>query len=154
MGSHYCYHQNNRLSAAGSDYIVGEVTIDMARLIGFAKPNQILISSLGSDGDDETEFEKRAAADTGAANIVDFFAHAATILEQLTDIEMGELTISRISTYITGEQKPDGSYAVRELEIADKHGKRHTAYNAKVNIFLSDDEPIFLGLQDCGAAIS
>ena len=68
---------------------------------------------------------------------------AAAILEELTDIEMGKLTSSRISTYLTSEQKPDDCYAVRELDIADKHGKRHTAYNAKVNIFLSDDEPIF-----------
>ena len=61
---------------------------------------------------------------------------------------MGELTISRISTYLTGAQISDGSYAVRELDITDKHGMKHTAYNAKVNIFLADDEPIFLGLQD------
>ncbi|MDP6589843.1 MAG: hypothetical protein QF666_10405 [Alphaproteobacteria bacterium] len=152
MGSHYSYHQNNRLSAIGSDYIVGEVTIDLARLIGFAKPNQILISSLGGDG--EIESDVGSIATSGAARILDFFDHAAAILERMTDIEMGELTISRISTYLTGAQDADGSYAVRELDITDKHGKRHTAYNAKVNIFLSNDDPIFLGLQDTEAAIS
>jgi hypothetical protein len=64
----------------------------------------------------------------------------------LHDIETGELTISRISTYLTGELEPSGSYAVRELDITDKHGKRHVAYNAKVNIFLKNDDPIFPGL--------
>ncbi len=43
---------------------------------------------------------------------------------------------------------------MRELDIADKRGMRHTAYNAKVNIFLEDDEPIYLGLQDSEAEIS
>ena len=150
IGSHYHYHQNNRLSADGSDYIVGEVTIDLARLIGFAKPNQLLISSLGSNS--ELDPGKGSTAHFGAVNILDFFKHAAASLEKLNYIEMGELTISRISTYLTGEQKPDGSYAVRELDIADKHGHRHTAYNAKVNIYFGDDEPTFLGLQDGEAA--
>jgi len=61
---------------------------------------------------------------------------------------MGELTISHISTYLTGRKNTDGSYAVRELDITNKHGMRHTAYNAKVNIFLRVNEPIYLGLQD------
>ena len=137
-GSHYSYHQNNRVSAVGSDYIVGEITINLARLINFAQPNQILISGR-KNGDTEQ---------SGGSKMLDFFDHAAAILEGFTDIEMGELTISRISTYLTGAQNEDGSYAVRELNITDKHGMNHTAYNAKVNIFLSDDEPIFLGLQD------
>ncbi|MBT3927667.1 MAG: adenylate/guanylate cyclase domain-containing protein [Rhodospirillaceae bacterium] len=137
-GSHYSYHQNNRVSAVGSDYIVGEITINLARLINHAQPNQILISGLKNGN----------AEGSGGTKMLDFFDHAAAILEGFTDIEMGELTISRISTYLTGEQKDDGSYAVRELNITDKHGMNHTAYNAKVNIFLSDDEPIFLGLQD------
>jgi len=137
-GSHYSYHQNNRVSADGSDYIVGEITINLARLIDFAKPNQILISSLSRNSSDES----------GSSNILEFFDHAAAVLEGLRNFEMGELTISRISTYLTGAQISDGSYAVRELDITDKHGMKHTAYNAKVNIFLADDEPIFLGLQD------
>ncbi len=136
--SHYSYHQNNRVSADGSDYIVGEVTINLARLIDFAKPNQILISGLHGNGDEEP----------GISDMLEFFDHAAAVLEGLTNIEMGELTISRISTYLTGAQKEDGSYAVRELDITDKHGMKHTAFKAKVNIFLTDDEPISLGLQD------
>ena len=136
MGSHYSYHQNNRLSATGSDYIVGEVTIDLARLIGSAKPNQIRISGLCGDGETNSDPIK----------VLDFFDHASAILGGLHDIEMGELTISRISTYLTGELEPSGSYAVRELDITDKHGKRHVAYNAKVNIFLKNDDPIFPGL--------
>ena len=147
-GSHYSYHQNNRLSDVGSDYIVGEVTINLARLIEFAKPNQILISGLRSGANGNGQ------AANGAPDILEFFDRAAAILEYMTDIEMGELTISRISTYLTGAQDDSGAYAVRELDIADKHGKRHMAYNAKVNIFLEDDEPIFLGLQDSEAEIS
>lgn len=141
-GSHYSYHQHNRAGAAGSDYIVGKITINLARLIGFAKPNQILISGLQQNGE----------ATPGSPKILEFFDHAAANLEGLADIEMGELTISRISIYLTGAQNPDSSYAVRELDITDKHGMKHTAYNAKVNIFLSNDDPIFLGLQDENAA--
>ena len=32
--------------------------------------------------------------------------------------------------------------------ITDKHGLDHFAYNAKVNVFLADGAPIYLGLQD------
>ena len=48
----------------------------------------------------------------------------------------------------------DGTYAVRELYITDKHGKKHTVYNAKVNIFLGNDDPNFLGLQNNDASIA
>jgi len=48
----------------------------------------------------------------------------------------------------------DGTYAVRELDITDKHGKKHTVYNAKANIFLGNDDPNFLGLQNNDASIA
>jgi class 3 adenylate cyclase len=145
-GSHYSYHQNNRLSDVGSDYIVGEVTINLARLIDYAKPNQILISSL--TGKRKNGGNGTVAGRDDQEDILEFFDRAAATLEGMTNIEMGGLTVSRISTYLTGAKGADGKYAVREFDITDKHGMRHTAYNAKVNIFLEDDEPIYLGLQD------
>ncbi len=73
-------------------------------------------------------------------------------MEEFTDIELGKLSISQISTYLTDETKPTGSYAVREFEIAEEHSKRLTVYNAKVKSFLSDDGPFF-GMQDGSADI-
>ena len=37
---------------------------------------------------------------------------------------------------------------MRRLKIVDKHGFEHFAYNAKVNFFLRNRDPIYLGLQD------
>jgi hypothetical protein len=31
--------------------------------------------------------------------------------------------------------------------VIDKHGFEHICYNAKVNVFLENDDPYFIGLQ-------
>ena len=43
---------------------------------------------------------------------------------------------------------------MRELDITDKHGKKHTVYNAMVNIFLGNGNPNYLGLQNNDASIA
>jgi len=51
-------------------------------------------------------------------------------------------------TNLTGKQEREGRYSVTRYLIADKHGLRHAAYNAKINIFRENGRPIFLGLQE------
>lgn len=136
-GSHYSFVQHGR-SHGASDYIVGDVTIGLARLVDYARPNQILISDIqyGEDAQEDPE------------SVARFIELVSNMLEGLKDIELAGSAIERLSTYLTGARRPDGSYGVRRLEHRDKHGFLHVAYNAKVNIFLAEGEPVYLGLQD------
>jgi len=142
IGSHYNYFQLNGQSPMGNDYIVGDVTIELARLVEEAAPNQILIAAFSLS--DET---LREDVDTRQ-----FLALASETLHSLRSVELAGKMISRIVSYLTGPQNEDGTFAVRALTVVDKHGNSHEAHNAKVNIFLKDDEPIFLGLQECDIA--
>ena len=41
-----------------------------------------------------------------------------------------------------------GQFNIRRLIIKDKHGLSRVAFNAKVNIYREDAQPILLGIQD------
>ena len=142
IGSHYSYYQLNRLDPIGSDYIVGNLTIELARLIDHAGPNQILVADFG-----------RADEGGGAEVSTErFLERAGRVLDGMADLELSDTAVTGISTYLTGGAEADGSYDVRKLRFLDKHGLPHVAYNAKVNIFLKEDDPIYLGLQDSEVA--
>ena len=56
--------------------------------------------------------------------------------------------IESIKCYLTGEPRPDGTFTVRKLMIADKHGLTRNVFNAKINIYRTTGEPILLGIED------
>lgn len=138
IGSHYSYYQLNRLDPIGSDYIVGNLTIELARLIDHAGPNQILVADFG-------RADEGGGAEVSTERFLD---RAGQVLDGLVNLELSATAITGISTYLTGGADADGSFDVRKLRFLDKHGLPHVAYNAKVNIFLEEDAPIYLGLQD------
>jgi hypothetical protein len=41
-----------------------------------------------------------------------------------------------------------GQFNIRRLHIKDKHGLSRVAYNAKVNIYRDEAQPILLGIED------
>ena len=62
--------------------------------------------------------------------------------------EIGGSVIERIAVFLTGPRSEDGAFTVRRLSVFDKHGRHHTACNAKVNVSLRRGPPLFLGLQN------
>ena len=56
--------------------------------------------------------------------------------------------IQSIKCYLTGKRQSDGTFTVRKLTIEDKHGLKHNVFNAKINIYRSEAEPILLGIED------
>jgi hypothetical protein len=56
--------------------------------------------------------------------------------------------VSAIKCYLTGERLESGEFSIRKLNIRDKHGLTRSAYNAKVNIYRENAEPILLGIED------
>lgn len=138
IGSHYSYFQINRLDPIGSDYIVGDLTIDLARLIEHAVPNQILVA----------DFCRTDEGGGANVNTDKFLEGAYQVLDGIKDFELSGSAITGISTYLTGDAMADGTFNIRKLRFLDKHQLPHVAYNAKVNIFLKGNDPIYLGVQD------
>lgn len=141
IGSHYTYFRPDHANGMGGDYIVGDVTIALARLIDHAKSRQILISDFSRDN-----------GNGHAVGTEDFLEQACQIFNDLQIIKIGDAAIAGVSRYLTGPQNDDGSYSIRKREIVDKHGFKHYAYNAKLNISLTQDGDLYLGRQEAYAA--
>ncbi|MEL7537617.1 MAG: hypothetical protein AAFZ58_16435 [Pseudomonadota bacterium] len=140
VGSCYEFHQAEGLNPTVHDYIVGDVTIELARMIEKALPGQIFVGDFHID-------ESQRANSHHELDAIGFVDHAQGNLSQLEGLELSGERISSIKCYLTGERSSDG-FSVRRLIIADKHGLSRSVYNAKVNIYRERAEPILLGIED------
>ncbi len=145
VGSCYEFHQAEGLNPTMHDFIVGDVTIELARMIEAALPGQILVGEFIVDHSDEAE----TLADTQAnIDAVAFLERAQGNLSKLSGMEFSGERVSAIKCYLTGEKLSSGQFNIRRLHIKDKHGLSRVAYNAKVNIYREAAEPILLGIED------
>ena len=146
VGSCYEFHQAEGLNPTTHDFIVGDVTIELARMIDAALPGQILV------GDFMTDIESHT--DTGTLKVepnvdaVTFLERAQGNLSQLSGMELSGEKVTAIKCYLTGEKMGGGHFNIRRLTIKDKHGLSRVAFNAKVNIYRELAQPILLGIQD------
>ena len=146
VGSCYEFHQAEGLNPTMLDFIVGDVTIELARMIEAAMPGQILVGDFLADLSSGRELDP---AETQAhLDAVTFLERAQGNLSKLGGLEFSGERISAIKCYLTGENLGGGRFNIRRLQIKDKHGLTRVAYNAKVNIYREMAQPILLGIED------
>ena len=145
VGSCYEFHQAEGLNPTMHDYIVGDVTIELARMIEGALPGQILVgeffANLSQSDPDPTQTQAHIDA-------VSFLERAQGNLSKLSGLEFSGERVTAIKCYLTGESMGGGQFSIRRLTIKDKHGLSRVAYNAKVNIYRENTQPILLGIED------
>ena len=148
VGDHYEFYQAEALRPTMYNYIVGPVTIELARLIERAQPGQIVV------GDFETDVAEQGAGSNEIEHLhtIDFIERLQDGLGRLHGLTLAGESIEGIKCYLTGEATNDGSYCVTRYQVADKHGLMHPVYNAKINIYRTQRDPVFLGLQEAFAA--
>jgi hypothetical protein len=145
VGSCYEFHQAEGLNPTMHDFIVGDVTIELARMIEAALPGQILVGDFLADIKDGPETHEQTQANLDA---VTFLQRAQGNLAKLSGLEFSGERVTAIKCYLTGEHMGGGQFNIRRLTIKDKHGLSRVAYNAKVNIYRETAEPILLGIED------
>ena len=145
VGSCYEFHQAEGLNPTMHDFIVGDVTIELARMIEAALPGQILVGEFLADhsGDNKDHTQTQAHMDA-----VTFLQRAQGNLAKLSGLEFSGERVTAIKCYLTGENMGGGQFNIRRLTIRDKHGLSRVAYNAKVNIYRENTQPILLGIED------
>ena len=142
VGGHYEYYQSEGLSPTIYSYIVGDVTIELARLIERAVPGQVVVGDfLAPMPDAQTRELVRVDAEN-------FIERTQQTLSSLEGLNLSGEPVDAIKCYLTGERDARGGYSIKKYQIVDKHGLVHHAYNAKINIYREHAEPIFLGVQD------
>jgi len=145
VGACYEFHQAEGLNPTMHDFIVGDVTIELARMIDAAFPGQILVGDFLADLDDEYLDPVQTQANLDA---VTFLQRAQGNLSKLSGMEFSGERVTAIKCYLTGENMGGGQFNIRRLHIKDKHGLSRVAYNAKVNIYRETAQPILLGIED------
>jgi hypothetical protein len=136
VGSHYEYYQAEGLNPGVSGFIVGDLTIELARMVDKTLPGQLLIGNFIRPTDDRR----------GQISSPNFVDRSQARLDLLKNIVMAGENISSIKCYLTGEPVGDGVYTVKKYSVADKHGMRRDVFNAKMNIYRGDAEALYLGL--------
>lgn len=144
VGGSYEFHQAEGLNPTLNHYIVGDVTVDLARIVEQAQPDQVLIG----DFEAEMRFLDGDTSSWIALDSVDFVDRAARSVEQLRGLVMSGERIDSIKCYLTGAPLDSGEFTVRRIQINDKHGKTRSVFNAKANIYRRNADPILLGIQD------
>jgi len=137
IGSHYNYGQPERTGGSRNDFIVGDVTIQVARLIAQCRTHQILLGA----------FHRWDAENNVWLDEEQFVERVSTGLQKLIGLPVMGKRIERTALYLTGRRMPEGRFQRQKIRIVDKHGFEHFCFNLKLNAFLDAVEPYYCGLQ-------
>lgn len=140
VGEHYEFHQVEGLNPTTFSYIVGQVTVDLARMVEKSLPGQILLGDFTFDN-------KARPGQPIRHDTVDFVERTAATLDHLNGLGISGGKVENIRCYLTGQSLGSGRYTVNRYHVRDKHGTTRVVYNAKINIHRENTEPIFLGIQ-------
>ncbi len=142
IGSHYSYRQTDYEGTRDDEYIVGDVTISLARLMGSTAAEQIVVG----------DFLRPVEGDAAPATAAEFVELVARWLARIKNLSILGNPLQRFALYLTGPRLADGGFGVQKLRVVDKHGFEHFAYNGKINVFLESGETFYCGLQHADLA--
>ena len=137
FGEHYEYFQHRADARDPLCFIVGDVTIELARMMSAAVDNQILIGS-----------HRRRAKDGRIIDSPRFISLAQSGLDRLIGTQIPGGKIAAIKSYLTGERVLDDDYTVKRYDVVDKHEFRHGCFNAKLNVTDAKGGEVHIGCLD------
>ena len=127
VGSHYEFYQSEGLSPTTYNYIVGDVTIELARMIESALPGQVVVGDFHVPmSDHETKQAKKF-------NSLQFIEKTQETLSSLEGLTLSGDEIDSIKCYLTGEKQKNGRFNIKRYRVSDKHGRTRDVFNAKIN---------------------
>ncbi len=137
VGAHYSYHQVEGTKPRGFEYIVGDVTITLARMISKALSGQVLVGN----------FQRPLDPVTTMIDTLLFLARAEKLFARLTGLVIGEHAINEIRSLVTGGAVAGKTHPVVKYVIEDKHGFNHEVFNVRASVKREDADPLELGLK-------
>jgi hypothetical protein len=143
IGSHFEFYQVEGLNPGMNSFIVGDVTIELARILDLARCGQIFVG----DFDTLVPTSYREGAYLIQADSQRFVERAAKQMISLQGVTLAGEKIEGIHCFLTGDTGPSGGRSVRRFRITDKHGRSRNAYNLRINI-RSSGKSLILGLPD------
>lgn len=144
IGSVYQYHQAEDGKPGRRALLTGSATIELARMLTSAQPNQILVGNFLS----QEAVTKDATPRPGKLDAIEFFKDASGRVESLVDVVLSREKIKSIHCYLTGSRRGENLWDVNRYIVTDKHGRRHEVFNMKMNVHRYKGSALWLGVQD------
>jgi hypothetical protein len=142
IGSHYELYQAEGVNPTVFSYIVGDVTIELARMVDRAQPRQVLVGSFECDMPSR---ERSGVMLPVRVKTPGFVRSCNRDLNALVGINLAGKAVTGIDCRLTGEDPADTAVEPGRITITDKHGLNHYAYNLEVSIDTEGDR-LALGL--------
>jgi hypothetical protein len=125
---------------------VGDVTIELARMVDLAQPGQIYV------GDFQVELPEAAEGEGDGrkkmVGSVDFLSHCSTTCSRLLGIQLSGEGIAALHCGPSLANVGDDAQAPRRFRLTDKHGISRSAYNLGIHIETVAGRKWELGLAD------
>jgi hypothetical protein len=142
IGGHYELYQAEGVNPSVFSYIVGDVTIELARMLDLAQANQVLVGEFHCE---QAGWESATAKSISGGSATSFVQACNRALPALHGIPLSGKTINAITCQLTEGLERDGQVRPRRFRIVDKHGLARFAYNLQINIDL-EGRHLALGL--------
>ena len=136
IGSHYELYQAEGVNPTVFSYIVGDVTIELARMVDLAQPGQIFL------GDFQVELATGENADT-----LGFLARCSDECSRLEGIQLAGDAVASMGCHASETEDEQGNRVPRRFILTDKHGITRGAYNLRIDIETGSTS-MELGLED------
>jgi hypothetical protein len=144
IGSHYELYQAEGVNPTVHSYIVGDVTIELARMVGEALPDQILVGHFQSCLPANAELDGQTP---GKVYTPTFIHYCSRALQAITGVQFAGKVIADTRCYLSGSSTAGDRRAARRFLIVDKHGLARHAYNLQARVQLQGAS-ITLGLDE------
>ncbi|MGB1141507.1 MAG: hypothetical protein ACPG1A_11450 [Halioglobus sp.] len=146
IGGHYELYQAEGVNPSVFSYIVGDVTIELARMLSVARASQVLVGDFHCDQAGWGSEDVRSVTSVSA---VSFVAACNRALSALEGLQLSGKKLESMSCELTESEELDGQTRPRRFRITDKHGLSRFAYNLQIEISLEGDSlSLLLGLSD------
>jgi hypothetical protein len=142
IGGHYELYQAEGVNPSVFSYIVGDVTIELARMLDMAQANQMLIGEFHCE---QAGWASGSVKSITAVSAPTFVNACNRVLPALHGIPLSGKNIDAISCRLTEGVEKDGQTRARRFRIVDKHGLSRFAYNLQLEIDL-EGRRLSLGL--------
>lgn len=142
IGGHYELYLAEGVNPSVFSYIVGDVTIELARMLDMAQPNQLLVGEFHCE---QAGAESSTVKSITAVPATSFVSACDRKLHTLHGIPLAGKTIEVMACRLTEGVEKDGQMRPRRFRIVDKHRLSHFVYNLQVEIDL-EGKKLSLGL--------
>ena len=124
FGAHYEHYQPTGDRVDRNGYIIGDVTINLARLISEARASQLLVGSYVRHLRD-LDAEWREQLGVATVDTPVFMSLAQIELAKLVGLPIPGGKIETVKAYFTGPRISESEFSIRKYFVMDKHGLEH-----------------------------